>query len=91
MTRSATATFAINKYVCHVRVCVALPTTCRSAFSALFVAAVIVDDAQHNECSQAEQCTFLFVIHLSATPILAARARCMFIISYNYDARIAVH
>ena len=23
--------------------------------------------------------------------ILAARARCMFIISYNYDARIAVH
>ena len=31
-----------------------------------------------------------FVIH-SATPILAARARCMFIISYNYDARIAVH
>ena len=42
-------------------------------------------------CSQAEQFTFLFVIHFSATPILAARARCMFIISYNYDARIAVH
>ena len=27
----------------------------------------------------------------SATLILAARARCMFIISYNYDARIVVH
>ena len=35
--------------------------------------------------------TFSFVIHFSATPILAARVRCMFIISYNYDARIAVH
>ena len=31
--------------VCHVRVCVALPTTCRSAFLAPFVAAVVVDDA----------------------------------------------
>ena len=37
-----------------------------------------------------DQSMFSFVIH-SATPILAARARCMFIISYNYDARIAVH
>ena len=38
-----------------------------------------------NRCAS----TFSFVVHLSATPILAARARCMFIISYNYDARIA--
>ena len=37
------------------------------------------------------QSTFSFVVHFSATLILAARARCMFIISYNYDARIAVH
>ena len=34
---------------------------------------------------------FFFVIHFSATPILAARARCMFIIRYNHDARIVVH
>ena len=45
MTRPATVTFAINNYLCHVRVCVALPTTCRSTFSAPSVAAVVVDDA----------------------------------------------
>ena len=32
-----------------------------------------------------------FCHHFSATPILAARVRYMFKISYNYDARIAVH
>ena len=34
---------------------------------------------------------FRVAIQFSTTLILTARARCMFISSYNYDARIAVH
>ena len=49
MTHSATVTFAINNYDGLVdrrtRVYVALPTTCRSAFSAVFVSAGVADDA----------------------------------------------
>ena len=49
MTRSATVTFAINNYGGLVdrrtRVYVALPTICRSAFSAVFVSAGVADDA----------------------------------------------
>ena len=49
MTRSATVTFAINNYGGLVdrrtRVYVALATTCRSAFSAVFVSAGVADDA----------------------------------------------
>ena len=31
------------------------------------------------------------LMEIADTSGIAARARCMFIISYNYDARIAVH
>ena len=88
MTRSATVTFAINARRSW-SICGRL-----GPYYTRWLARVTLTETWGwlcNECSQAEQCTFLFVIHLSATPILAARARCMFIISYNYDARIAVH
>ena len=49
MMRSATVTVAINNYGGLVdritRVYVALPTTCRSAFSAVFVSAGVADEA----------------------------------------------
>ena len=49
VTRSATVTFAINNFGGLVdrrtRVYVALPTTCRSAFSTVFVSAGVADDA----------------------------------------------
>ena len=88
MTRSATVTFAINARRTW-SICGRL-----GPYYTMWLARVTLTETWGwlcNECSQAEQCTFLFVIHLSATPILAARARCMFIISYNNDARIAVH
>ena len=53
MTRSATVTFAINNYVCHVRVCVALPMTCRSTFSANRLPPSSLT-TQHNECGAAK-------------------------------------
>ena len=82
MMRSATVTFAIN--ISPQRVMFAYVWLYQQPAVPRFQPPLLPPSSlptQHNECSQAEQCTFLFVIHLSATPILAARARCMFIIS----------
>ena len=85
MTRSATMAFAINNYCRpkNVRWSLSICGRLGPYYTRWLARDTLTETWRWSP--------FSFVIHFSATPKLAARARCMFIISYNYDVRIAVH